>query len=252
MAPTPGGARRPAGRSDRAEIVVSAEHAGNRIPARWAATFAGRERLLESHRGWDPGSLELAQRCAEVLGVRPFVCRTSRLLIDLNRSLDNPEVFSKLARSLPPRERQLLIERVYRPHRSALTGRVERLLERQDRVVHLSWHTFTPVFRGHRRRNEFAVLFDPERAAEQALADEIGRRLEEVELLRRPLRVDQNEPYRGVDDGLTTSLRQRLGPRYLGIELELNQRFVRAGGSRWRAIARSVPRLVAEAARAVS
>ncbi len=35
-----------------------------------------------------------------------------------------------------------------------------------------------------------------------------------------------NEPYAGADDGLTTSLRGRFAPRqYLGIEIEINNRF---------------------------
>jgi len=37
------------------------------------------------------------------------------------------------------------------------------------------------------------------------------------------LRVRRNYPYRGAADGLTTHLRRQLGPRYLGVELEINQ-----------------------------
>jgi len=40
------------------------------------------------------------------------------------------------------------------------------------------------------------------------------------------LRLRRNAPYRGVSDGLPTTLRRRFGNRYLGMELEVNQRFV--------------------------
>jgi hypothetical protein len=46
--------------------------------------------------------------------------------------------------------------------------------------------------------------------------------------------VRRNYPYRGWSDGLTTALRRRFAERaYVGIELEVNQRFPRADGERW-------------------
>jgi hypothetical protein len=44
-----------------------------------------------------------------------------------------------------------------------------------------------------------------------------------------------NYPYAGRSDGLTSALRRRhLPQRYLGIELEINQRHVFAGPRHWR------------------
>ena len=52
-----------------------------------------------------------------------------------------------------------------------------------------------------------------------------------------PLRVRRNYPYRGDADGLTTTLRRRFPwQRYLGIEIEVNQKHVLAGGRDWRAL----------------
>ena len=45
---------------------------------------------------------------------------------------------------------------------------------------------------------------------------------------RRPgLIVRRNYPYLGISDGFTTHLRKAFGPRYAGIELEVNQKWVR-------------------------
>jgi predicted N-formylglutamate amidohydrolase len=228
-------------------ILVTTEHGGNRIPRRWAGVFRGRERLLHSHRGWDPGALALANRCARALGVDPLNATVSRLLVDLNRSRHNPEVFSPWSASLDDHEKALILERHYRPHREAVVTRVEQLLQQHPRVVQLAWHTFTPVLRGQRRSTDFAVLFDPDRPAEQRLADEICERVQMLPLSSRPLRVHHNRPYLGVDDGFTTQLRLHYGPRLLGIELELNQRFVRRGGTRWQRILRLLPEAVAGA-----
>ena len=48
------------------------------------------------------------------------------------------------------------------------------------------------------------------------------------------MRVRRNYPYQGRGDGLTSLLRKRYPDEaYVGIELEVNQRFVLAGGTPW-------------------
>ena len=55
------------------------------------------------------------------------------------------------------------------------------------------------------------------------------------------LRVRRNYPYAGKGDGMTRFLRRRYpASRYVGIELELNQAFVREGGAAWRRLRESV------------
>lgn len=53
------------------------------------------------------------------------------------------------------------------------------------------------------------------------------------------MRVRRNYPYAGKADGLTSHLRQRFPSNvYAGIEVEVNQRFVLAGGRSWSALRR--------------
>src|SRR5690606_36771859 len=81
-------------------VVVSAEHAGNRVPAEYRALFRGREALLASHRGWDPGTATLAAALAHRLGAALFLADVTRLVVDLNRSPSHPGVFSEITRAL--------------------------------------------------------------------------------------------------------------------------------------------------------
>ena len=57
------------------------------------------------------------------------------------------------------------------------------------------------------------------------------------ELLKRAdptLRLRRNYPYLGKSDGVTQSLRRKHAPeRYVGLELEVNQCYVEAGGPAW-------------------
>lgn len=209
----------------RSGIVLSCEHGGHGVPARYRERFAGATHLLESHRGWDPGALVLAKALARALGAPLVASTTTRLLVDLNRSKGNPSRIGVRVRTLSPTELEGIDRLYYDPYRLRVERAVSDACRRQGSVVHLSVHSFTPVLRGARRRADVGVLYDPKRPAERALADRIMRQL----LARRPtLRVRRNYPYRGASDALVSAFRRRYAPdSYVALELELNQRFVR-------------------------
>jgi predicted N-formylglutamate amidohydrolase len=201
-------------------LILSCEHGGNRIPPRYAALFRGAKRALESHRGYDPGSLELARLMARQLRAPLVYSTVSRLLIELNRSPGHPRLFSEFSRPLDPAAREELVQRYYLPYRRRVTALVEEALRRGGRVLHVGVHTFTPDFEGVRRTADVALLYDPARRFERNVAD---RWLAALRRLRPDLELRRNYPYRGTSDGLTTILRRHFGPRYAGIELEVNQ-----------------------------
>ena len=79
------------------------------------------------------------------------------------------------------------------------------------------------MLRGETRNADVGILYDPRRPAEKRFAMAWARA---IRAAARELRVRRNYPYLGVGDGLTTTLRRRFPAwRYLGIELEVNQRF---------------------------
>ncbi len=183
--------------------------------------FAGRRRLLASHRGWDPGSLELGEALAQSFGVRLFAGSATRLLVDLNRSLHHPHVFSEVTRRLGPDERQAVVDAYWRPFRERVEAAIRGAA---GPVLHLSTHSFTPVLDGQRREADIGILYDPSRAAERCFARDLQG---ELATLAPQLRVRRNFPYRGVADGHVTALRRLFeNRRYAGIELELSQRHV--------------------------
>ena len=98
-------------------------------------------------------------------------------------------------------------------------------------MIHLSCHSFTPRLAGEWRLTDIGLLFDPARAHEALLCSAWRKAL-----ARTRLRVRRNHPYKGTDDGLTTDLRARFGPRYIGIEVEVNQKFPKGDPRRWRAL----------------
>jgi hypothetical protein len=55
-----------------------------------------------------------------------------------------------------------------------------------------------------------------------------------LERLAPRLRVRYNEPYRGKFPSLVDELRKKLGRRYVGIQIEVNQKYPRGDARRWR------------------
>lgn len=217
------------------QLVISCEHGGNEVPARWAALFAESQRFLSTHRGYDPGAFELAKEIANYYQSPMHASTITRLLVDLNRSLDSPELFSSMTRSLPIEERDLILNRHYFPYRQEVEKRIKELIEGSTPVLHLSIHSFTPVRKGEVRETEIGILFDPSRRNEKHFSEQWKRRLEEA--LPENYRVCCNYPYRGTDDAFTTALRRQWsGDDYVGIELEVNQKLVRGSPKRWQQI----------------
>ena len=84
-------------------------------------------------------------------------------------------------------------------------------------------HSFTPVLNGVERDADVGILYDPSRPAEAKLADVLIKSI----LEREPsLRIRKNYPYLGKSDGLTTTLRQKFGTSYAGLEIEINQKLL--------------------------
>lgn len=110
--------------------------------------------------------------------------------------------------------------------------------------MHLSIHTFTPVLDGETRRADVGLLYDPRRAGEVAFC----ARLKTAILERRTdLSVRKNYPYRGAADGFTTSLRKKWSAaEYVGIEVEVNQRWPFGDALAWRRLKRDLASALAE------
>ena len=150
------------------KLVVSCEHGGNRVPAPYAWLFAGCEQALASHRGWDPGALWLARRLARAFDAPLHATTVTRLLVDTNRSEHHPRLFSSWCAPLSREERNVVLDRHYRAHRSALERRLRKLANAGDSVLHLAVHSFTPRWQGQVRRCDIGLLYDPQRKAERA------------------------------------------------------------------------------------
>lgn len=213
-------------------LLLTCEHASKRIPPLYREVAERAGKVLDTHRGWDPGALSLARQLARRFRVPLMVGRYSRLLIELNRSPHHPRLWSGYSRTLPAVAKAELLARYYHPYRDSVVAQLSQLLSRHRRVVHVSVHSFTPVLGKEVRNADVGLLYDPGRSSEKqfclAWEQALSRQAPQF-------RVRRNYPYRGIADGLVTQLRKQFPvDRYAGVELEVNQRFPLADPTGWR------------------
>jgi len=204
-------------------LVLSCEHGGASVPSPYRCLFDGRaaRAALRSHRGSDLGALSLARSLQRSFHVPLHASVVTRLLVDLNRSLGHPQLFSEFTRSLDSAERAALLERHYFPHRNHIESWIEAQVRRGKRVLHVAVHSFAPRIDGRLRKADIGLLYDPSRPGEKALCEAWKNA---IQVIDPDLRIRRNYPYLGKSDGLVTHLRKCFGARrYMGVELESNQ-----------------------------
>ncbi len=207
----------------RLSVVLSCEHATNFVPAAYRRHFAGHGEVLNSHRGWDPGTLAIGRAFECKLKAPLFVAQVSRLLVEVNRSIGHRRLFSEFSSGLPNAEQTQLLAKYYFAHRNAVEDTIRAEVAKQNQVLHFSLHSFTPVLEDEVRQADVGLLYDPARTGEKEFSN---RWISALRELRRDLRIRRNYPYLGKADGFTTYLRRRFPEQaYRGIELEVNQRF---------------------------
>lgn len=109
-------------------LVLSCEHATDALPPDLSGKLVIDPERARSHRGWDPGALEVARALAGLTGAPLVAGVVNRLVVDLNRTRGAAR-FSYESRQLPAALRQHLLERYWEPHVAALTALIrERLM----------------------------------------------------------------------------------------------------------------------------
>ena len=211
-------------------LIVTCEHAGNQVPENYSHIFADVKDVLQSHQGWDPGALEIARFVATECSAPLFSCETTRLLIETNRSLHSHQLYSRYSRKLYETDHDFILRQYYYPHRNSVEDVIAKV---SKPALHLSIHSFTPVLNGDTRNVDIGILFDPDRKGESDFCKQLFDGLEQTLPF---LVIKFNEPYKGTDDGFTTYLRTKFSDdEYLGIEIEVNQKYL--GTEQWEMIA---------------
>lgn len=225
------------------KLLLTCEHGGHQIPVAYQELFQGQQSVLNSHAGYDIGALQLFREL-EPLADISFYSETSRLLVELNRSLHHKKLFSDFTRVLSDKEKNTVLKEYYFPYRDKVEHLVQDFVRAGRQVLHIAVHSFTPELDGEVRQADIGLLYDPQRKGEQHFCRDWRLAMNRVS---PDLLVRNNYPYLGISDGFPTYLRKKYkADEYLGIELEVNQKFPEGEQQQWQEVIQSIKASLAQ------
>lgn len=209
-----------------AKIVCVGDHASNHVPGDIPLGISAQ--LLSEHIAIDIGVEGVAQRLAREHGIPAHLATISRLVIDLHREEEHPEVVptNSDGHVIPGNigaDLEMRLDRFHRPYHAALGEWIDRL----DPELILSIHSFTPRLASDAQERPWDVglLYnEDDRAARHAirLFSELG------------LNVGDNQPYSGTRLNATMNRHAEAhGRPYCAIEIRQDLVSTRAEQSRW-------------------
>jgi len=202
------------------KFVFTCEHGGNLIPDEFSELFKNDTTLLNSHRGYDIGILDVFKLFVSHFNSPTYYTEISRLLIEYNRS-HHKNLFSNISKQLDENIKQSLISNYYLPYRENISSTINNLIKNNYKVIHIAFHSFTPKLNDNIRNTDIGFLYNPKSINEKLFCKEWKRSILEAST---GIIVRFNYPYLGIADGLTSHIRKIFGyNNYIGIELELNQ-----------------------------
>ena len=217
-----------------AGCLVVADHAGNAVPASLQGLGLAQD-VFNEHIAVDIGSRETAMLLAERLGASLVLANYSRLVVDLNRHLDDPTAFIPESdgimipanQNLSDAEKRRRAEAIYRPYHSAIDNLIDDLIKQGSIPVIISAHSFTPVLAGVTRPWHIGVLWDKDPRIARPL---LARLRQNPELL-----VGDNEPYSGRHPADYTVDHHGEGRGVANVSIEVRQDLLsdKAGVERW-------------------
>ncbi len=204
-------------------FVLTCEHAGFRVPSLLKSKVNYSQKTLSSHRGWDFGALELAEKLKLNLNASLFFFPICRLLIDGNRRLNNQKNLFGNKQLFTVKEKSYL-KQEYLNYRKSILDHVENEIKYKTVVV-LSIHSFTPVFKGERRSTDIGLCFRPKVSKEKQLALFVKNHLSKMSSLK----VHLNRPYKGTSDCFLNDISDLYlkNPKFVNLFLEINQKHLK-------------------------
>ncbi len=180
----------------RSRAVIVCDHGAADVPA--SLQGLGLDTSIRArHIAWDIGAADVAGHLAERLAAPAVLAGYSRLVIDLNRPLDDLTSIREISdgvvipgnRRLTEDEIEAREVEIFRPYHTAVAAALAACPTPVPAVI--SIHSFTPVMKGFERPWHIGVLYNADGRIAMPLMDRLGRNPD--------ITVGDNLPYSGYD-----------------------------------------------------
>jgi predicted N-formylglutamate amidohydrolase len=134
-----------------ANVLLVGDHVSNRIPHALAGLGLD-DAVFGQHVASDIGTHRLISHLSAHLDAPAVLAGYSRLVVDMNRSLEDPTLIPEISdempipgnRGLTREQRSMRIHCFYRPYRMTIDGMLHRFHARGIVPAFVSIHSFTP------------------------------------------------------------------------------------------------------------
>ncbi len=190
-----------AGRDDCA-FLITCDHAGRLFPASCNELGLNAAQTRE-HIAWDPGAEGVARELAGLLGAPLLLQKYSRLLIDCNRPPQAESSIPEISETttipgnlqLDDGQRQARREAIFTPYHHAIARQLDRRTEQNLRTLLVSVHSFTPVFKGEKRKLDIGILFNRDPRLGLLLLDMLAGEADIYSAANEPYAVSEQTDY---------------------------------------------------------
>ena len=180
--------------SENIPVVLSCEHASKHIPEELNNLGVSVEELNKCNFLCDKGVEEAYDFLVSEIGCRGIKAKVSRLVIDVNRDIDQEELIRETCgphsfggnKELTEEEKNDRIKKYYLPYRNKLHDLLSECEKKYGVCFYFSIHTMENCFENERREMDFAIIFNKG----EKVAKKLGSSLEEM-----GHHVTYNNPY---------------------------------------------------------
>lgn len=217
----------------RSSLVVLCAHAAHAIPECFGDLGLS-ARDARSHIGWDIGSAALARRLCARLDATLVCATVSRLVIDLNRPLDAPDLIPRSSGgiaipgniALDEEARACRVREIFLPFHQAVADILDDRVRRGSPTFLLDLHSFAAHWPGESRPWHCGIAHNGCDAFSLALLDQLRSQTDLLVGENKPYGLDGSEyaiPVHGVSRQLPSAL----------LEVRQDQIETRAGQRAW-------------------
>lgn len=221
---------RPAGR----RVVFVCDHAGNRVP-RALGTLGLAPEYLSDHIAIDIGAADVARRLAARFDASAVLGVYSRLVVDLNRDLDDVTAFPRISdgvripgnANLDRRAKSRRARSLFKPYHEAIGALIRARTDAELAPVFISIHSFTRRMNGLERPWHVGILWDKDPRLPLPLLAALRA--------EHSIVVGDNEPYSGRHpaDFTVDHHAEAAGLAHVGIELRQDLLLGEDGRTEW-------------------
>ena len=219
-------------RNGTTDLLLVCDHAGQKIPQALLGLGLKKE-TFNLHVAYDVGASQVACNLSDFLDAPLVLANYSRLLIDPNRSPEDPESILPTSDGIPvpgnknldKNSRNKRVRDIFNPYHDAIHQLLEKITNPGKKPAFLSIHSFSPEYGEKPRPWDIGVLWN----SDQRIAIPLMKLLK-----AKGLNVGDNLPYSGHD--LAYTIDRHGGARKLpncAVEINQNQLQDETGIMRW-------------------